>query len=52
MPRNCIEYVIMHEFCHFIHPNHSKLFYEFLTMLMPDWKIRKEILDKNATFDL
>lgn len=47
-PRNCIEYVVMHEFCHFIHPNHSKQFYAFLTMLMPDWKERKKILDGNA----
>ena len=49
-PRNCIEYVVMHELCHFVHPNHSKQFYAFLTMLMPDWKQRKETLDKSATF--
>ena len=49
-PRNCIEYVVMHEFCHFIHPNHSKQFYSFLTMLMPDWKERKIILDNSAVF--
>ena len=49
-PRNCIEYVIMHEFCHFIHPNHSKSFYAFLTMLMPDWKCRKQLLDQSATY--
>lgn len=47
---NCIEYVVMHEFCHFVHPNHPKQFYAFLTMLMPDWKQRKETLDKSATF--
>ena len=49
-PRYCIEYVVMHEFCHFIHPDHSKHFYAFLTMLMPDWKERKRILDQSATF--
>lgn len=51
-PRNCIEYVVMHEFCHFIHPNHSKHFYDFLAMLMPDWKERKKILDSNAAYYL
>ncbi len=49
-PRNCIEYVVMHEFCHLIHPNHSRHFYDFLTMLMPDWKQRKTILDQSAVF--
>lgn len=49
-PRSCIEYVVMHEFCHFIHPNHSKQFYGFLAMLMPDWKERKVVLDKCAEF--
>lgn len=49
-PRNCIEYVVMHELCHFIHPNHSKQFYSFLTMLMPDWKQRKTLLEKCAVF--
>ena len=49
-PRNCIEYVVMHEFCHFIHPNHSKHFYGFFAMLMPDWKERKTVLDRSAVF--
>lgn len=45
-PRNCIEYVVMHELCHMIHPNHSRRFYSFLTMQMPDWKERKQTLDE------
>ena len=49
-PRNCIEYVVMHELCHLIHPNHSKQFYSFLTMLMPDWKERKVYLDNNVAY--
>lgn len=49
-PRSCIEYVVMHELCHFIHPNHSKQFYDFLTMIMPDWKDRKNKLDAHAIY--
>lgn len=44
-PLNCIEYVVMHELCHLIHPNHSKQFYAFLSIQMPDWKERKQSLD-------
>lgn len=46
-PIICIEYVVMHEFCHFLHPNHSKRFYALLTKMMPDWKTRKTILNEN-----
>ena len=49
-PRHCIEYVVMHELCHLVHPNHSGQFYAFLTMLMPDWKERKQYLDKTAAY--
>ena len=51
-PMNCIEYVVMHEFCHFIHPDHSKRFYALLAMLMPDWKERKTALEKTAVYGL
>ena len=52
VPLHCIEYVVMHEFCHFIHPDHSKKFYALLTMLMPDWKERKTVLEKHAMYGL
>jgi len=51
-PKYCIQYVILHELVHFIHTNHNKDFYDFLTSLMPDWKLRKEILDQEVIRDL
>lgn len=47
MPISCVEYVVVHEFTHFLYPNHSKMFYQSLATFMPDWKERKRILDNN-----
>ena len=44
-PLNAIEYVILHELAHLIHPNHSREFYNYLSTYMPDWKKRKERLE-------
>lgn len=44
-PVCCIEYVVTHEFSHFIYQDHSKRFHALMTRLMPDWKERKHLLD-------
>jgi predicted metal-dependent hydrolase len=49
-PRNAFEYVVMHEFIHFLYPNHSNNFYELLSTLMPDWKARKNLLEATAFY--
>jgi len=51
-PKFCIDYVILHELIHFTHENHNADFYNFLTMLMPDWKERKAILDEEVVRNL
>lgn len=48
----CIEYVVLHELVHFLYPNHSKQFYDFLSSYMPDWKERKKILDTEVVHGL
>lgn len=49
-PKYCIEYVIYHEFCHFIHPDHSKAFYTLLQIMLPEWKECKKVLEKSVRF--
>ncbi len=48
LPIACIEYVITHEFTHFLQPNHSRKFYLQMAMFMPDWENRKRILEKEG----
>jgi len=43
-PRECIDYVVLHELAHFLHQKHDLNFYDFLSLLMPDWKKRRKIL--------
>lgn len=49
-PLSCVEYVVVHEFTHFLQPNHSRRFYQQLAMFMPDWQERKKLLEKNCIF--
>lgn len=44
-PRECIEYIVLHEFCHFVFADHSRDFYALMTELMHDWKQRREKLN-------
>lgn len=37
-PIECIEYVVYHEFTHFMQPNHSSRFYDELAKVYPTWK--------------
>lgn len=40
----CIKFVAVHEFCHFIHPNHSADFYRCLDSALPGWREQKQKL--------
>ncbi|QIL90939.1 DUF45 domain-containing protein [Microbulbifer sp. SH-1] len=47
-PRECIDYVILHELCHIAEHNHSERFYRLMSQVMPKWEKTKERLDGMA----
>jgi|TARA_R110002060_G_scaffold22516_2_gene30537 predicted metal-dependent hydrolase len=47
-PKECIDYVILHELCHIEEHNHSEKFWRLLTQVMPNWKEVKSKLDDMA----
>lgn len=44
--RSCIEYVLLHELCHLLVPDHSKAFFRILEGHLPDWRARKLRLER------
>lgn len=44
-PKEAIEYVVVHEFAHFAHPDHSGAFWALVAEIMPDYKERKKLLN-------
>lgn len=47
-PERCIAYVVVHELCHLLVPDHSARFYALLAEEMPDWHARKQELNQCA----
>jgi predicted metal-dependent hydrolase len=47
-PRECIDYVILHELCHIAEHNHSDKFYRLMSQIMPNWEQVKTRLDGMA----
>jgi predicted metal-dependent hydrolase len=45
-PTACIDYVIIHELAHVVHPHHGAKFFDLIDAMMPDWKQRKERLER------
>ncbi|NHN89468.1 M48 family metallopeptidase [Acetobacter conturbans] len=51
-PRDCIDYVILHEMCHLKEHNHGTAFWTLLGRIMPDWERHKARLDEMAEMAL
>lgn len=47
-PRECIDYVIIHEVCHLREHNHSPAFFKLLSLAVPGWEATKLKLDQMA----
>jgi predicted metal-dependent hydrolase len=45
VPKQYIDYVIVHELCHLVEHNHSKRFYLLLDRMLPDWRERRRRLN-------
>ena len=46
VPEEAVAYVVVHEYAHLIHADHSKRFYAEVASVMPDWKKRREVLNE------
>jgi predicted metal-dependent hydrolase len=44
-PRDCVDYVVIHEPAHLKHHNHGPDFFKFLDQLQPRWEQYKRTLD-------
>lgn len=44
VPQVCIDYIVLHELCHFAVSNHSKDFYRLVESFMPDWHEADKLL--------
>lgn len=47
-PIQCIDYIVLHELCHFTHHNHGKDFHAMVASIDPQWKLKDAQLKKFA----
>jgi predicted metal-dependent hydrolase len=50
LPAELLEYVVIHEICHLVHHNHSKLFWSLVAASEPAFKTRKAELRRYSHF--
>lgn len=45
-PKECLEYIAIHEMIHMLEPTHNERFQALMGQFMPDWKHRREVLNR------
>lgn len=45
-PRECLEYILVHELIHLVEPTHNANFVRLIDQLLPGWKERRELLNR------
>ena len=43
-PAAAIEYVVVHEYCHFVYPDHQAPFWALVERILPDYRARRALL--------
>jgi predicted metal-dependent hydrolase len=46
VPKEFIDYVVVHEMCHLKEHNHSRKYYDLMDRVMPDWKQHRDQLNR------
>lgn len=45
-PRECLEYIVVHELIHLLEPTHNEQFQALMQKYLPDWKHRRQVLNR------
>ena len=45
-PRECLEYIVVHELVHFLEPTHNHRFQTLMDQFMPPWRHFREVLNR------
>jgi len=46
-PRECMEYIVVHEMIHILEPSHNQRFQRLMQKFMPDWEHRRQVLNRS-----
>lgn len=48
-PRECLEYVVVHEMTHILEPSHNRVFWDYMTKFYPNWRsVRRYLNDETV----